>query len=138
MSAIMDMWRLSNEVKEITGGMKYSAPTDKVRLANLLEHIGFVIRETHQELATGQVLATPTDVAALSEELYFKLAVLAREEHTFSAAQNFLRLKRSELFSNLITHDGVDLAQLRLLEETAINFIQSSRNLKMFNQTSSF
>lgn len=132
MSAIVDIWRIGNEVKEMVYRMQRSTAYERVRLANLLEHIGYVIKETCNDLAEGRVPASGEHAELLSEELYFKLAVLAREEHARIASQSFLRLQRLELLRTLLTEDGVDLAQLHLLEETANNFIDTSKALRMY------
>ncbi|HCZ34890.1 MAG TPA: hypothetical protein DHV26_03085 [Cytophagales bacterium] len=132
MSAIVDIWRIGNEVKEMVYRMQRSTSYERVRLANLLEHIGYVIKETCTDLAEGRVPASGEHAELLSEELYFKLAVLAREEHARLASQSFLRLQRLELLRTLITEDGVDLAQLHLLQETANNFIDTSKALRMY------
>jgi hypothetical protein len=130
MSAIMDIWRIGNQVKEIVYSMKNSTAYERMRLANLLEHIGYVLKETCNDLTEGRVPASNKHAELLSEELYFKLAVLAREEYAQLASQSFLRLQRLELLRTLLTEDGVDLAQLHLLEETANNFIDTSRSLR--------
>ncbi|MBX2914397.1 MAG: hypothetical protein KF856_03885 [Cyclobacteriaceae bacterium] len=130
MSAVMDIWRIGNEVKDMVHGMQRTTTYERVRLANLLEHIGYVIKETCRDLAEGRVPASDEHAEILSEELYFKLAVLAREENARLASQSFLRLQRLELLRNLVTDEGIDLAQLHLLEETANNFIDSSKALR--------
>lgn len=130
MSAVMDIWRIGNEVKEMVFQMQRSTAYDRLRLANLLEHIGYVMKETCTDLANGRVPSSNEHAELLSEELYFKLAVLAREEHARVASQSFMRLHRLELLRTLITDDGVDQAQLHLLEETANNFIDTSKALR--------
>jgi hypothetical protein len=132
MSAIVDIWRIGNEVKEIACHMQRSTAYERIRLANLLEHIGYVLKETCGDLAEGRAPTSDEHAELLSEELYFKLAVLAREEHARLASQSFLRLQRLELMRTLITEDGVDLAQLHLLEETANNFIDTSKALRTY------
>ncbi|MBX2894844.1 MAG: hypothetical protein KF763_05360 [Cyclobacteriaceae bacterium] len=131
MSAVMDIWRIGNEVKEIGQRTQRITTYERVRLANLLEHIGYVIKETCVDLAEGRLPESEAHAEILSEELYFKLAVLAREENARMASQSFLRLQRLELLRSLITEDGVDLAQLHLLEETANNFIDTSKALRL-------
>lgn len=130
MSAVMDIWRIGNEVKEMVFRMQRSTAYDRLRLANLLEHIGYVMKETCTDLAKGRLPASNEHTELLSEELYFKLAVLAHEEHARVASQSFMRLHRLELLRTLITDDGVDQAQLHLLEETANNFIDTSKALR--------
>lgn len=130
MSAVMDIWRIGNEVKEMVFQMQRSTAYDRLRLANLLEHIGYVMKETCTDLANGRVPSSNEHAELLSEELYFKLAVLAREEHARVASQSFMRLHRLELLRTLVTDDGVDQAQLHLLEETANNFIDTSKALR--------
>ncbi|MCW5910127.1 MAG: hypothetical protein KIT62_03585 [Cyclobacteriaceae bacterium] len=132
MSTIMDIWRIGNEVKEMVYRMPRSNAYERVRLANLLEHIGYVMKETCSDLAEGRIPTSGEHAELLSEELYFKLAVLAREEHARIASQSFLRLQRLEILRTLITDEGVDLAQLHLLEETANNFIDTSKALRMY------
>ncbi len=131
MSAVMDIWRIGNEVKNMVHRMQRTTTYERVRLANLLEHIGYVIKETCRDLAEGRVPVSDEHAEILSEELYFKLAVLAREENARLASQSFLRLQRLELLKTLVTDEGIDLAQLHLLEETANNFINSARALRM-------
>lgn len=130
MSAVMDIWRIGNEVKEMVFRMQRSTAYDRLRLANLLEHIGYVMKETCTDLANGRLPSSNEHTELLSEELYFKLAVLAQEEHARVASQSFMRLHRLELLRTLITDTGVDQAQLHLLEETANNFIDTSKALR--------
>ncbi|MBL7860065.1 MAG: hypothetical protein JNJ65_02805 [Cyclobacteriaceae bacterium] len=120
---IHDIWHIGQAVRKAVTELHQRNTIDRFRLANLLEHLGHVLLHTHDQLNAGLDPHPEDRIQLLSEEVYFKLAVLVTETPAM-AHDHLLRMGQGPLRLTTDPH------ALHLLREAAHDFIESSKELR--------
>lgn len=120
---IQDIWHIGQAVHNTVPELQQRNTIDRFRLANLLEHLGHVLLDTHAKLQAGREVHPEEHLQLLSEEVYFKLAVLATETPG-PTQERLVRMGQGSLRLNTDPHE------LQLLHEAAHKFLHSSRELR--------
>ncbi len=120
---IRDILYIGQEIRNTVSDLQTRNTLDRYRLANLLEHLGQVLLDAHTKLATAKPVHSEEHIQLLSEEVFFKLAVLVTETPDTSQ-QRLLRMGQQSL--RLTT----DPDELVLLHEAANHFLECSKELR--------
>lgn len=120
---IEEILHIGKTVRDTVPALQQRSTIDRFRLANLLEHLGHVLLDTHDKLNAGLDPHPEDRIQLLSEEVYFKLAVLVTETPAM-AHDHLLRMGQGPLRLTTDPH------ALHLLREAAHDFIESSKELR--------
>jgi len=126
---ISDLWHIGNDIRSLPFTLTGKNTFDRVRLADLLEHIGYVLQDTAHKLNQG-LPGKPQQIELLSEELYFKLAFVVGEMKAQSIASRLVSVQRLELFTSTSACGSLNLHELTLLEEAACHFLDTSKLIR--------
>jgi hypothetical protein len=124
---ITEIWQIGNDIRTLGPELETLNTLHRFRLANLLEHIGHVLKDTHYQLGTGCDPRYQKQLPLLSEELYFKLASLLGEVEAGSLAGHFRSMQPGQLLPSR-TYEAHELA---LLEEAAGHFLETSKRIRL-------
>lgn len=124
---ITEIWHIGNDLRTLGPELETLNTLHRFRLANLLEHIGHVLKDTHYQLGSGCDPRYQKQLPLLSEELYFKLASLLGEVEAGSLAGRFRNLQPEHLLPTR-TYEAHELA---LLEEAAGHFLETSKRIRL-------
>jgi hypothetical protein len=124
---ITEIWHIGNDIRTLGPELQTLSTLHRFRLANLLEHIGHVLKDTHYQLGTGCDPRYQKQLPLLSEELYFKLASLLGEVEVESLTGRFRNLQPGQLLPSR-TYEAHELA---LLEEAATHFLNTSKEMRL-------
>ncbi len=127
---ISDIWHIGNDIRKLPQTLEGKSTFERVRLADLLEHIGYVLQDTAQQLNNG-LPGKPRQIELLSEELYFKLAFMVGEIEAQSIANRLRCVQRLELLNSAIAGESFNPHDLTLLEEAACHFLDTSKQIRL-------
>jgi hypothetical protein len=122
-----DIWQIGKEIGTLGPQLQALSTAQRCRLANLFEHIGDVLKDTHYQLGTVGNLRYQEQLPLLSEELYFKLASLLGEVEAGSLTGRFRELKPGQLLPTR----PYTAHELALLEEAAAHFLDASKLMRL-------
>jgi hypothetical protein len=127
---ISDLLSIGNDIRTMAQRLESRSSFERIHLADLLEHIGQVLKDTGIKLSLGQHPGNHRQMELLSEELYFKLAFVIGEVKAHSISKRLMQTQRIELLRSELS-TGFGAFEHALLEEAATNFIDTSRFLRM-------
>jgi len=127
---ISDLWHISNDLRNLPHIVEGKNTFDRVRLADLLEHIGYVLQDTVHKLNNG-LPGQVHKMELLSEELYFKLAFMVGEIKAQSIASRLQCVQRLELLNSTRAAGSFNPQDLALLEEAACHFLDTSKLIRL-------
>ena len=127
---ITDLLSIGNDIRTLVHKLEARSSFERIHLADLLEHIGHVLKDTGIKLSMGQQSGNHRQMELLSEELYFKLAFVIGEVKAHSISKRLMQTQRIELLQSELSA-GFGSYEHALLEEAATNFIDTSRFLRM-------
>ena len=126
---ISDLWHIGNDIRNLPQTLEGKNTFERVRLADLLEHIGYVLQDTVHKLNNG-LPGKPQQIELLSEELYFKLAFMVGEMKAHAISSRLQSVPRLELFNSTQTTGSFNAHDLTLLEEAAGHFLDTSKLIR--------
>ncbi len=126
---ISDLWHIGNDIRNLPQTLEGKNTFERVRLADLLEHIGYVLQDTVHKLNNG-LPGKPQQIELLSEELYFKLAFMVGEMKAHAISSRLQCVPRLELFNSTQTTGSFNAHDLTLLEEAAGHFLDTSKLIR--------
>jgi len=126
---ISDLWHIGNDIRNLPQTLEGKNTFERVRLADLLEHIGYVLQDTVHKLNTGMP-GKPQQIELLSEELYFKLAFMVGEMKAQTISSRLQCVPRLELLNSTQATGSFNAHDLMLLEEAACHFLDTSKLIR--------
>jgi hypothetical protein len=127
---ISDLLNIGTEIRGLAHRLESRSSFDRIHLADLLEHIGQVLKDTGTKLSLGQHPGNHRQMELLSEELYFKLAFVVGEVKAQTISKHLMQTQRVELLCSEVA-TGFGVHEHALLEEAASHFLDTSRYLRM-------
>lgn len=127
---INDLLTIGTEIRSLAHLLESRSSYDRIHLADLLEHIGQVLKDTGIKLSMGQHPGNHRQMELLSEELYFKLAFVVGEVKAQTISKHLMQTQRVELLCSEVA-TGFGVHEHALLEEAASHFLDTSRYLRM-------
>jgi hypothetical protein len=127
---IHDLVNIGNDIRNLVQRVESRSSYERIHLADLLEHIGQVLKDTGNKLSLGQHPGNHRQMELLSEELYFKLAFVVGEVKAQAISKRLMQTQRVELLCSEVA-TGFGAHEHALLEEAASHFLDTSRYLRM-------
>jgi hypothetical protein len=127
---INDLLNIGTEIRGLAHKLESRSSFDRIHLADLLEHIGQVLKETGTKLSLGQHPGNHRQMELLSEELYFKLAFVVGEVKAQAISKRLMQTQRVELLCSEVA-TGFGVIEHALLQEAASHFLDTSKYLRM-------
>lgn len=133
MSKVKDIWQTGYELREMADSLKCRKVTERIKMAELLEHIGHVINSTYRTLSIGQFpTGNQRRIEMLSEDLFYNLSFVVGEMRAKTLSEKIMTSHRAGLLHGMVTDKGVNQTELQMLREAATNFIETSKVLREY------
>lgn len=125
-----DIFDVGKEIFELSPQLYQRRKDERLKIANLLQLIGFLLEDAVEKLRNGH---HPTSkghqLERLSEELYFRLAFTLGEIKARSLARKLNNVFDFELLQRSLSQSTYH--HLTLLEHASYYFLESSTRLRM-------
>ena len=127
---IKDLVSIGHDIRSLISKVESRSTFDRIHLADLLEHIGNVLKDTGIKLSRGQLPGHHRQMELLSEELYFKLAFLVGEVKAQSISKRLMQTQRADLLRSELSNNFGE-PEMAMLDEAASHFLDTSKFLRM-------
>jgi len=127
---IKDLVSIGHDIRSLISKVESRSTFDRIHLADLLEHIGNVLKDTSIKLSRGQLPGHHRQMELLSEELYFKLAFLVGEVKAQSISKRLMQTQRADLLRSELSNNFGE-PEMAMLNEAASHFLDTSKFLRM-------